>query len=72
MAQMGPFQVKAMFFQVAKHFFNPQAQGEFGMQQIGRQEPGFLLANLPMQDEMGQVRAGAGQHDVAQPSPRLN
>src|SRR5215813_5856209 len=72
MAQVGHFQVKAMFFQVTKHFFNPhpqaiQANSGLRADQVSCQEPGFGLAALPMQDQMGRERASTGQEDMAQP-----
>src|SRR6266852_1630954 len=69
---MGHFKVKAMFFEVAKHFFNPHAhsikadscaRGE----QVGSNEGGFFLPTLMVQEDMGGERAALREKHIAHP-----
>ena len=58
--QHGTFQIEAMFFQIAMHFFGPHsapiiAQGHFAVGQVGGQAPGFVFAGLPMHQQVGWV-----------------
>jgi len=71
-AQVGTFQVKAVGFQVAKHFFNPHAprisfQGFPQRRQVGGQQPGFFFAQFPVRQDVGRVSMQLGQLPLAQP-----
>jgi len=51
--QHSAFQIKAIFFEITKHLFDPhatlvKAQSDFQVRQTGCQKPGFFLAFLPV------------------------
>src|SRR5258708_3407512 len=69
---MGHFKVKAMFFEVAKHFFNPhahsiKADSSLRSEQVGRNEGGFFLPTLPVQEDVSGERAALREKDIAHP-----
>src|SRR3990172_194708 len=78
MTQHRRFQVKTMFFEIAKHLFSPHpasviAQGHLPIRQIGGQAPrtkyvrGFFLTDLPMNQQVGGVDLLGGQIASSQP-----
>ena len=66
------FQVEAMSFQIAEHFFDPHSQA-IGLQsqtpigQVGRQAPGLIFADLPMNQQVDWVDLLFGQVAFTQP-----
>src|SRR4030067_567786 len=65
-------QVKAMFFQAAKHLFDPHPalvifQGHTQSGQIGGQAPGFLFADLPMHQQVDRINLLDRQTAASQP-----
>ena len=73
MVQYGAFQIKAMPFQVAKHFFNPHSaavrlESERSIRQVCDQTPGLLLANGPMHQQIHLINFTLRQPTLAQPA----
>ncbi|RME60523.1 hypothetical protein D6779_02010 [Candidatus Parcubacteria bacterium] len=53
MTQLGALQIKAVLFEIAKHFFDPHpvaiiTQRHLAVRQIDSQTPDFFFASLPM------------------------
>jgi len=70
-AQVSAFQVKAIFFEIAEHFFNPHAPFITlsvlrGRRQIGGQQPGFFFAISSGQD-IHRIGVQLGQLSLTQP-----
>ena len=66
------FQVKAMFLEIAEHFFDPHsaaitAQSHLPVRQIGGQAPGLFLADLPVNQQVGRVNLFDRQIASSQP-----
>ena len=72
-AQHGAFQIEAVSFQIAMHLFGPHpatiiTQGHFAIRQVGRQAPGFILAGLPVSQQVGWINFFRRQVSIAQPA----
>src|SRR4030065_2269251 len=72
MTQHCTLKVKAMFFQVTEHLFDPHSssvisQGHTSIGQIGGQAPGLFFASLPMHQQVDRVDLLGGQTASSQP-----
>ncbi len=72
MTQHGAFQVKAVTFQIAEHFFDPHSAG-IGLQsylpvrKVGSQAPRFVFPNLLMYQQVHRINLGLRQPSFSQP-----
>ena len=72
-AQHSTFQIEAVFFQIAMHLFGPHPaaiipQGHFTIRQVGSQAPGFIFAELPVNQQVGGIDFFSSQVSMAQPA----
>jgi hypothetical protein len=66
MTQMSAFQVEPISFQVAEHLFDPHAAAVRSQcisprKQAGGQEPGFIFAHFPVEQQVDRVSILGGQ-----------
>ena len=70
--QVGAFQIKAVLFEVAEHFFDPHPslvrfQSFAERRQVGGQQPGFLFADFPVGQDIDRIGVQLGQLSLSQP-----
>src|SRR5271157_128991 len=73
MMKHSTFQIKAVFFEVSKHLFDPHpsaiiSHGQVGIRQIGGETPRFLFANLPVNQNGHRIHFLLGQIRFWKPS----
>ncbi len=72
MTQHGPFQVKAVFLQITKHFLDPHSAGvglqsHLPVRKVRGQTPRFIFSNFPVHQQVHRINLRLRQPPLPQP-----